>query len=88
MPPWDSWVHYAPALDAFTGDPAGWFEKAADVEGGVAQLLVWVPEVLIDVVSEGIRVSSVEMFSWASEAPVEQPFSTAFGGLRRAGFPI
>lgn len=80
--PWDAWVHYAPALDDLLERPGKVVEKAQDIEGSKQQLLVWVPEPLVDVASAEMRVSSTEMFCWAAEASADAPFTAA---LRAAG---
>ena len=83
LAPWDAWVHYAPALDDLLGEPGKVVEKAHDIDGGEMQLLVWVPETLVDVTSAGMRVSSTELFYWAVEASADAPFTAALraGGL-------
>ncbi|MFC4453608.1 hypothetical protein [Deinococcus sonorensis] len=74
LPPWDTWIHYAPALDPILGQRAEWLSQVQGIEGGREQLLVWVPEILVEVVATGIAVSSTERFIWATEAPLDQPF--------------
>ena len=75
-------MHYAPALDDLLGDPGKVVEKAHDIAGGEMQLLVWVPQALVDVASAGMRVGSTEMFCWAAEASADAPFTAA---LRAVG---
>lgn len=80
--PWDCWVHYAPALDSILAEPASWLTHVPEIEGGQRQLLVWVPEAFVDRAAEGMRVSSTEMFCWATQAAPDDAFVAA---LRTAG---
>jgi hypothetical protein len=69
IPAWDTWVAYAPQLEVFA-DMNGLLDSTKIVLGGNHQLLIWIPECLLDIVDNGMYVSSTEMFVWASEVDI------------------
>jgi hypothetical protein len=69
MPPWDTWISFAFSLDLF-GDLNSVVGSTSGLVGSSHQLLVWIPDCFVELVSEGVYASSTNMFVWATEVDI------------------